>query len=123
MRQIYVVNAVQCVVSAAHPEGVYSVIPGYPKTFDSRNYSATDTNPDGDPARALEVADAEFFKVRSDMLLANNRALWGVTLEKAGGEQMRHAQKGALPATYPGPDPEPEPEPEPESEPEPEPEN
>ena len=46
MRQIYTVNAVQIVVSEAHPEGVFSVLPGYPKRFDSRNYNATDENPD-----------------------------------------------------------------------------
>ena len=38
MRQLYIVNATQVVTSDAHPEGVYSVVRGYPKTFDSKNY-------------------------------------------------------------------------------------
>ena len=29
MRQIYIVNATQVVTSDAHPEGVYSAVPGY----------------------------------------------------------------------------------------------
>ena len=45
MRQIYIVNATQVVVSEAHPEGLFSVVSGYPKTFDSRNYNATEQNP------------------------------------------------------------------------------
>lgn len=40
MRQIYIVNATQVVTSDAHPEGMYSTLPDYPKQFDSRNYSA-----------------------------------------------------------------------------------
>lgn len=47
MRQIYIVNAVQVVVSAANPFGVYSVITPYPVLYDSRNYEATEENPNG----------------------------------------------------------------------------
>ena len=39
MRNIFTVNATQVVVSEAHPEGVYSVYPDYPKNFDSMNYN------------------------------------------------------------------------------------
>ena len=42
MRQIYIVNATQYVISESHPEGVFSTMPDYPKTFDSRNYPAAD---------------------------------------------------------------------------------
>ena len=124
MRQIYVVNAVQVVVSEKHPEGLYSVIAGFPKAFDSRDYNATELNPDGDPKRALEVAEAEYFKQRAEIALSNLRVMFGVTLERAGGDQLRHTQKGAIPATFPDseeePEPDPDPEPEPESEAEPE---
>lgn len=36
MRQIYIVNAEQIVTSESHPEVLYSVMSGYPKTYDSR---------------------------------------------------------------------------------------
>lgn len=36
------------ITSEAHPEGAYSTVSGYPKTFDSRNYNATEQNHDGD---------------------------------------------------------------------------
>ena len=61
MRQIYIVNATQVVVSESHPEGAYSVVSGYPKTFDSRNYNATEENPDGDLNKALRVAKSDYF--------------------------------------------------------------
>ena len=51
MRNIYIVDATQVVVSENHPEGMFSHISGYPKTFDSRNYNATELNPDGDPEK------------------------------------------------------------------------
>lgn len=108
MRQIYVVNAVQVVVSEKHPEGLYSVITGFPKAFDSRDYNATELNPDGDPKRALEVAEAEYFKQRAEISLSNLRVMFGVTLERAGGDQLRHTQKGAIPATFPDSEEEPE---------------
>lgn len=47
MRQIYIVNAAQVVVSSANPFGVYSVITPYPVLYDSRNYEATEQNPNG----------------------------------------------------------------------------
>ena len=48
MRNIFIVNATQVVTSASHPEGLYSVVSGYPKTFDSRSYNATEQTPNGD---------------------------------------------------------------------------
>lgn len=112
MRQIYIVDAAQVVVSDTHPEGVFSTVSGFPKTFDSRNYNATEQNPDGDAERAFDVAQAEFFKQRSDFLLANNRAMWTVTLSRADGRQFEFASKGGFPDVTPQPEPEPEPEPE-----------
>ena len=118
MRNIYIVNATHVVVSENHPEGVFSTINGFPKTFDSRNYNATEQNPDGDAERAFEVAQAEFFKQRSDLLLANNRAMWTVTLSRADGRQFEFATKGGFPDVTPQPEPEPEPESTPDVEPE-----
>ena len=106
-RVIYVVNATQAVVSDAHPEGAYSTLPDYPKQYDSRNYNATEANPNGDEARALEVAKAEFYSRVSAFLSANNRAMWTVTLTRADGRQIMRESAGAFPDMTP---PEPEPE-------------
>lgn len=41
MRQIFIVNATQVVVSESHPEGIFSTVPDYPIKRDSRGYEAT----------------------------------------------------------------------------------
>lgn len=110
MRQIYEVNATHVVVSESHPEGVYSVLPDYPKQFDSRNYNATEQNPNGDESRALEVAQAEFYSRVSAFLSAANRAMWTVTLTRADGRQIMRESRGAFPDMTPAPEPQPEPE-------------
>lgn len=99
MRQIYIVNATQVVISDAHPEGAYSTLPDYPKPFDSRSYNAAEANPNGDEARALEVAQAEFYSRVSAFLAANSptRAMWTVTLTRADGRQIMRESKGAFP--------------------------
>ena len=111
MRNIFIVNATQVVVSESHPEGIYSTVPDYPKQFDSRNYNASEANPNGDEARALDVAKAEFYSRVSAFLNANNRAMWTVTLTRADGRQIMRESVGAFPDLTP-PEPEPEPEPE-----------
>ena len=110
MRNIFIVNATQVVVSESNPQGAYSVVQGYPKTFDSRNYNATEQNPNGDETRALEVAEADFYKQVGAFKEANNRAMWAVTLTRADGRQIRFDHKGAFPDMTPAPEPEPEPE-------------
>lgn len=115
MRNIFIVNATQVVVSESHPEGIMSTVQDYPKNYDSRNYGATEQNPNGDEARALEVAQAEFYSRVSAFLSANNRAMWAVTLTRADGRQIMRDGRGAFPDMTP-PEPEPEPEPEEETE-------
>lgn len=110
MRQIYTVDAKQVVVSDVHPEGIFSTVPDYPKQYDSRNYNATEANPNGDEARALDVAKAEFYSRVSAFLSANNRAMWTVTLTRADGRQVMRESVGAFPDMTP-PEPEPEEEP------------
>lgn len=114
MRNIFSVNATQVVVSESHPEGIYSTVPDYPKQYDSRNYNASETNPNGNEARALDVAKAEFYSRVSAFLSANNRAMWTVTLTRADGRQIMRESIGAFPDMTPAPEPEPEPEEEPE---------
>ena len=108
MRQIYIVNATQVVVSESHPEGMYSVVPDYPKQYDSRNYNATEQNPNGDESRALEVAQAEFHSRVSAFLSANNRAMWTVTVTRADGREIMRESRGVFPDMTPAPEPEPE---------------
>ena len=106
MRQIFIVNATQVVASESHPEGLYSVVSGYPKTFDSRNYNATEENPNGDEERALQVAKAEYFSRLSAMYSANNRVMATVTLERADGRTIMRECIGAFPDMTPVPEPE-----------------
>lgn len=106
MRNIFIVNAAQVVVSESHPEGVFSVVADYPKNYDSRNYTAADGNPNGNEARALEVAQAEFYSRVSAFLSANNRAMWSVTLTRADGRQIMRDSRGAFPDMTPEPEPE-----------------
>lgn len=101
MRQIFIVNATHVVTSESHPEGAYSTVSGYPKTFDSRNYNATEQNPNGDEVRALEVAQAEFYSRVSANLAAANRTMWTVTLERADGRQIMRESRGAFPDMTP----------------------
>ncbi len=103
MRQIYIVNATQVVTSEAHPEGVYSTVSGYPKIFDSRNYNATEHNPNGSEYRALQVAKSEYFSRLSAMYAsdAENRVMATITLERADGRQLLGEYFGAFPDMTP----------------------
>lgn len=103
MRQIYIVNATQVVTSETHPEGVYSTVSGYPKTFDSRNYNATEQNPNGDEERALQVAKAEYFSRLSAMYASDTptRVMSVVTLTRADGRQIMAERIGTFPDMTP----------------------
>lgn len=101
MRQLYIVNATHVVVSDSHPEGVYSVVSGYPKTFDSRNYDVTEENPNGNAEKALRMAKAEYLSRLSAFYSADNRAMWTVTLERADGKMMLSESFGAFPVMTP----------------------
>ena len=110
-RNIFVVNSTQVVTSESHPEGIRSVIDGYPKSFDSRSYNATEQNPNGDSDIALIVAQAEFSDRVKILATANtpSRVQWSVTIERDDGQQIARKTWGALPDMTP-PEPEPEPE-------------
>ena len=111
MRQIYIVNATQVVTSEAHPEGAYSIMQGYPKTYDSRNYNATEQNPDGDSDAALRAAKAEYFaRLSANYAGSATRVMATVTLETAQGRTIMSESIGAFPDMTPQPEPEPTPE-------------
>lgn len=102
-RTIFEVNATQVVVSESHPEGVRSVVPGYPILFDSMNYNNSEE-------LALTVARAEFWDRVKQLSLANNRAMWTVTIIRADGQMIDKVTFGSFPVIEPEPTPEPEPE-------------
>lgn len=111
MRNIFVVNATQVVTSVSHPEGLFSVVSGYPKTFDSRSYNATEQNPNGDSDAALKAAKAEYFsRLSANYSGSASRVMATVTLETAQGRTIMSECIGAFPDMTPEPEPEEEPE-------------
>lgn len=95
-RNVFIVNATQVVTSESHPEGIYSIMSGFPKTFDSNGTTEE---------QALNSAKAAYY----DQLSKNyantnpNRVMTTVTLEMANGRMIMSEPIGAFPA-------EPEPE-------------
>ena len=112
MRQIFIVNATQVVTSESHPEGLFSVIKDFPKTFDSRSYPASDGNPNGDEEKALNMAKSAYLaQLSTNYANANpTRVMMVVTLERADGRQIMRECIGAFPDMTPAPEPTPEPE-------------
>lgn len=110
MRNIFIVSATQVVTSDSHPEGLFSVVSGYPKTFDSRSYNATEQNPNGDEAAALNAAKSEYYSRLSAIYSGSAaRVMATVTLDTAAGRNVLHESIGAFPdMTPPAPEPEPE---------------
>lgn len=104
MRQIFIVNATQVVTSESHPEGIYSVMSGYPKTYDSRSYDVTEENPNGNEEKALNSAKSEYFSRLSAMYVGSpTRVMATVTLERADGRTIMRECIGAFPDMTPEP--------------------
>ena len=109
-RNIYTVNATQVVISDSHPEGLFSVVNGYPKNFDSRSYPADDGNPNGNTDKALMAAKAEYYsRLSANYAGSETRVMSTVTLETAQGRTIMQECIGKFPDMTP-PEPEPEPE-------------
>lgn len=112
VRNIFIVNATQVVTSENNPQGLFSTVSGYPKTFDSRTYEeqyATDSNPDGAVEKALLVAKSDYYSRLSANYASDTRAMWTVTLEMANGQQIMKDTWGSFPVVTP-PQPAPVPE-------------
>ena len=109
-RAIAIVSASQVITSDSHPEGLYSIVSGFPKVFDS--------GVDGDIEQNMKNAKSAYYaQLSTNYANTNpNRVLMTVTLEMASGEQILAESIGGFPEVTP-PEPEPEPE-EPEDEPE-----
>lgn len=102
MRNIFVVNATQVVVSEAHPEGMYSVISGYPKNFDSRAYIAANGDPNGDEEAALRAAKVEYYsRLSANYSGSASRVMATVTLAMANGRTVMSENIGAFPDMSP----------------------
>lgn len=104
MRQIFIVNATQVVTSDSHPEGLFSVVNGYPKLFDSRSFDVTEENPNGNEEKALRMAKSEYFSRLSANYASDNRAMTTVTLEMADGRQIMRESIGMFPNMTPIPE-------------------
>ena len=94
-RAIAIVNATQVVTSESNPQGIFSVMTGFPKVFDS--------GVNGDIEQNMKNAKAAYF----DQLSKNyanttpTRIMTTVTLEMASGEQILREGIGGLPAPEP----------------------
>lgn len=97
MRNIYIVNATQVVTSEAHPEGIYSIVSGFPKTYDSNGRTEED---------ALNEAKAAYFAQLSTNYANTNpaRVMTTVTLSQANGRLIMHECIGAFPVIEPAPE-------------------
>ena len=106
MRNIFIVNATQVVTSESHPEGLFSVVSGFPKSFDSRSYPASDGNPNGDEEKALSMAKSAYLaQLSTNYANANpTRVMMVVTLERADGRQIMRECIGAFPDMTPTPE-------------------
>ena len=90
-RNIVIVNATQVVTSEQNPHGIFSVMSGFPKVFDSGN--------DGDIEQNMKNAKAAYFDQLSKNYANTNpaRVMTTVTLEMANGEQILRESIGGLP--------------------------
>ena len=89
MRQIYIVNATQVVTSESHPEGLFSVVQGFPQNFDSQNYA--------DEEAALRAAKSAYYARLSANYGATNRAMTTMTLTMSDGRIILRDSEGAFP--------------------------
>ena len=94
-RNIIIVNATQVVTSEQNPQGIFSVMTGFPKVFDSGE--------SGDIEQNMKNAKAAYFDQLSKNYANTNpaRVMTTVTLEMASGEQILRESIGRLPTPEP----------------------
>lgn len=101
-RNIFIVNATQVVISDNHPEGLFSVVSGYPKTYDSDAYN-------GDIEAALRAAKSEYYsRLSANYVGSATRVMSTMTLEQANGQLIMRDSIGTFPVVELEPEPEPE---------------
>lgn len=98
-RNIIIVNATQLVTSESHPEGLFSVATGFPKTFDSGE--------GGNIEQTMKTAKSAYYaQLSANYANANpNRVMMVVTLERADGRQIMRECIGSFPDMTPVPEP------------------
>lgn len=100
-RNIFIINATQVVTSDTHPEGMFSIISGFPKIYDSLSYN-------GDIEAALKAAKAEYYaRLSANYAGSATRVMATVTLEQANGQLILRDSTGTFPVIV---EPESEPE-------------
>ena len=84
-RQIFIVNA-----QIVDANGSFNVVSGYPKSFDSANYS-------GDIDKAQRRAEGEFSEAWGAMCKRDDRQIQTVMLYTADGFQLDKKSSGGFP--------------------------
>lgn len=96
-RNIFIVNATQVVVSDSNPQGIFSVISGFPKTYDSMSFN-------DDAEAALRAAKSEYYsRLSANYAGSANRVMATVTLSQANGQLVMRDSTGAFPVVAPTP--------------------
>ena len=92
-RSIIIVNATQVVTSQANPQGILSVVSGYPKTFDSTSYG-------NDIELTMKKAKADYYNRLGIMYddTNENRIIKTVTLSNVKGEALLFESIGNFPS-------------------------
>lgn len=95
MRNIIIVNATQVITSEANPQGIFSVVSGFPKVFDSGE--------GGDIEQTMKTAKSAYYAQLSTNYGNQNpaRVMTTVTLETASGQQILHESIGGFPMSEP----------------------
>ena len=91
MRNIVIVTASQIVTSEQNPYGIYSIVSGFPKVFDSGEGGDVDQN--------MRTAKAAYFaQLSTNYANSNpNRVMTTVTLESSDGNQILRESIGMIP--------------------------
>ena len=91
-RAIAIVNATQVITSESNPQGLFSVVSGFPKVFDS--------GVNGDIEQNMKNAKSAYYAQLSTNYANTNpaRIMMTVTLEMASGEQILRECIGRYPA-------------------------
>ena len=88
-RQIFIVDA--HIVDA---NGAFHYLDGYPKTFDSNNYS-------GDADKAQRRAEGDFSEAKGAFCKRDDRMIQTVTLSSVDGFQIESWSHGSFPVEEP----------------------
>ena len=84
-REIYIVTA-----QIVDANGTFNPLAGYPKTFDSKNYS-------GDVGKAYKRAEGDFSECWGAMCKRDDRTIQTVTLSTVEGVQIDSKSMGEFP--------------------------